>query len=143
MRLDEYQGSLLHFLKSLLYGRSVEEGFSIFKDISSASLNQKRPLSEKKREEIFPADFVYTKSTEGTTIDLPEWIEVHYSLPTSSTTRIFRLHIPHKRILFATNGCISTNVTEVTLTGGTSGGKLIPRLPLDYRPPNEFPLNFF
>ncbi len=141
--MEEYEGSLLHFSKSLLYGRSIEEGFSIYKDISSASLNPKKHLLEKEREEIFPANLVYTKSAEGTTVDLPEWIEVHYSLPTSTTTRIFKLHIPNERILFTTNGYISTNVTEVTLHGGTSHNKMIPKLPLDYRPPKESPLNSF
>jgi len=143
MRLEAYDGSPLHFLKSLRYGRSIEEGFSIYKDVYSASVNKRKPLSEKVQEEIFPANLVYTKSIEGTTVDLPEWIQVHYSLPTSSTTRIFRLHIPHKRILFATNGSISTNVADITLESGTSAGKLIPRLPIDYRPPKESPLNSF
>ena len=143
MRLEAYEGSLLHFSKSLLCRRSIEEGFSIYKSISSVPLNPKKHLSKKEREEILPTNLVYTKSTEGTTVDLPEWIEVHYSLPSSTTTRIFRLHIPNKRILFATNGYNSTKVTEVTLDSGTSGKKLIPRLPIDYRPPEEFPLNSF
>ena len=143
MRLEAYEGSLLHFSKSLLYGRTIEEGFSIYKDISSVSLNPKKHLSEKEREEIFPTNLVYTKNAEGTTVELPEWIEVHYSLPTSTITRIFRLHIPYKRILFAENTYNSTNITEVTMDSGTSGKKLIPRIPIDYKPPKEAPLNSF
>src|SRR5205085_756161 len=102
-RLETYEGSLLHFSKSLLYRRSIEEGFSIYKSMSSVSLNSKRNLSEKEREEVLPSNLVYTKSTEGTTVDLPEWIEVHYLLPTSTTTKMFRLHIPEKRVLLAPN----------------------------------------
>jgi hypothetical protein len=141
MRLEAYEGSLLHFSKSLLYRRSIEEGFSIYKNISSVPLNPKKHLSKKEREEILPTNLVYAKSTEGTLL-IPGGLK-YYSLPTSTTTRIFRLHIPNKRILFATNSYDSAKVIEVTLDSGTSGKKLIPRLPIDYKPPKEFPLNSF
>ena len=142
-RLETYQGSLLHFLKSLHYRRSIEEGFSIYKSMSTGTLNPKGHLSEEEREEILPSNLVYTKSTEGTAVDLPEWIEVHYSLPTSATSRIFRLHITSKRIIFAPNDYNSTMITEVTLGIGPSGKKLIPMLPVDYRPPEELLLDSF
>jgi hypothetical protein len=141
--LETYEGSLLHFSKSLLYRRSIEEGFVIYKSMSSVSLNQKRNLSEKEREEIVPSNLNYTKSVEGTTVDLPEWIEVHYSLPNSTTTRSFRLHNPSKGILLAPNDYHSTMITEVTSSSGTSGKKLIPRLPIDYQPPEESLLRSF
>jgi D-alanyl-D-alanine dipeptidase len=144
MRLDAYEGSLLNFSRALLYGRTIEEGFSIYKNSSSVSFNLKKNISEKEREEIFPANLLYGKSREGiTTVELPDWIEVHHLLPTSTNTRVFKLLIPTKKIEFNAYGIISTGLNNIIIDARPSDKKLIPKLPIDYRPPKEFPLNSF
>ena len=95
-RLETYEGSLLQFSRALFYGRTIEEGFSFYKKHGSLPFVPERYLLKKEREEIVPTNLVYTKSSEGTTVEMPDWIEVHHLLPASSSTRIFRLYIPSK-----------------------------------------------
>lgn len=144
-RLDAYQGSERHFLKSLINGKSKEEGFLIYKykedRISEVvSPNFYQHLA-KNIQPYFPQNIVLQGAQfYEYKIQLPPKIEIHYTKKMSFTPtyqdnlyQVSWLDLKEKEVVSNENGIV-TNPLSIVISGDMSRLRVADMLPLNYEP---------
>jgi hypothetical protein len=145
-RLFAYKGSYRHLFKSLLEGRSFEEGFNLyFPTVGTNIRDDQNPTFSSRLNQtlkLFPTKNIVTPLADRGLfrINLLPEIEVHYTQTTSST-RVYRdisfpvswLDIKRGYIDVNREGIVS-NAGDLVVAGAMFEARLADQLPFNYKP---------
>lgn len=143
-RRKAYQGSLRHFLKSVVEGRSQQEGFKVYvENGSQKDINRQRFFDDNDLTEISPDTLArFNPALQEVTLPVQRY-EVHYLKNTDREhwyvdlkNEVSWLELSGERFAFSYNG-IMADSRQIQLTGSMSKHRMADALPQDYQPPTS------
>jgi hypothetical protein len=133
-RLAVYNGSFLHMSRSLLEGRLAEEGFSLYED--DKKLKQRKRIALRKKQKLDGKDIKLDIDSIGTMIKMPPSIEVQF-IDNNAKSATSRIHYTDPNLRVTDYG-IALPVKGWKITGRMTEDGMLPKLPIDYRPPDSY-----